>query len=435
MYCSKCGKFNRDDADFCRYCGNKLDHDKIIATDVIEPEIKNENQVSNQAIYQQNIAKNNNKINLTSVANYFGLASGIICVLFVFLLRISVYINVFLIYTLYMFILGACLSLVFIDRIIRDRKKHILTNSDINQTNNNKIGFTSIVNFFGLATGIAGVIMSLLIQLRIEEPHFLIYLYMLILSVCLILAFINIIIEDRKNRIHTKSETPILKYFGLATGILGVIVFSLYILLNIFYLYLYILVLGIYLILVFIDAIIKDRKKAKVTKNAIPQNDIAPSTQASPTYNTTVNTNNKPKAKKSSKNKIIIASVSGGLILLTIITYFIIISGSRTIYFTKKQMMDDVKGVYTYNAGEGDYYFNYYDIVVSDDEIVESHSSYYSWVDKDMNDLDDYSYTTKIKRYSFLTGKIYYGELGYYLTVDEDGNLLNSKDNKVYIKR
>ena len=146
--------------------------------------------------------------------------------------------------------------------------------------------------------------------------------------------------------------------------------------------------------------------------------------------NSVVNTANPSKPNKKPKKKVIIASICAGAVFVLIVAYLITVSG-RSIYLTKQQMMNEIQGTYKYTAGEGDYYFNYDRIVIRDDTVSVEHASYYAWSGNDFSYDHDY----EIKRYSFLTGRIYYGAKGNdYLTVNKDGNIINSKDKHVYIR-
>ena len=58
MFCSKCGKRNEDNAKFCYACGNNLEQDKVIVTNIAQ---KSNNNLQEEYI-EKNRQRNNRKI-------------------------------------------------------------------------------------------------------------------------------------------------------------------------------------------------------------------------------------------------------------------------------------------------------------------------------------------------------------------------------------
>lgn len=132
--------------------------------------------------------------------------------------------------------------------------------------------------------------------------------------------------------------------------------------------------------------------------------------------------------KKNKTTMILIISITSAVVVLTfiisIVAYFITIS-NRTVFISKKQMIDQVTGSYNDVTNYTSYYslqYNY--IIIRKDEVLFSTNYYWGSIDEELN--SDYTY--EIKSFKPLTGKIKL-ENGHYLIIAKDRTIIDDNGN------
>lgn len=136
--------------------------------------------------------------------------------------------------------------------------------------------------------------------------------------------------------------------------------------------------------------------------------------------------------EKNKTTKILIISITSAVVVLTFIisifAYFITIS-NRTVFISKKQMIDQVTGSYHDVTNYTNIYLNslqYNYIIIREDEVLFSKSYYWGSIDEELN----YDYTYEIKSFKPLTGKIKLDH-GHYLIIAKDRTIIDD-DGNVY---
>lgn len=140
------------------------------------------------------------------------------------------------------------------------------------------------------------------------------------------------------------------------------------------------------------------------------------------------------RTKKTDSKTLAIIIISVILIIVAIASY-LIVTHDRSVFLSKKEMYDSVRGSHNDSSNYvSSYGMQYNYIYIYEDEVVIAHHSYFPMKSTDDLTFDDDS-TYKIKRFDFLFGKIYFDgpKSNNYLIVKKNGEIVD-KYGHVYEK-